>query len=446
MKAHTVFLVGVGPGEARYLTRNAIEVLNTVEMVFYPEELTDLAESLAKDHPARWVCAASPDDGTAWSTNVTNTRWAWLIPDTPSLSPLAGQLVRKLDSRGVRVVMVAGVPIVTAALDQAGIYTLVDGPVGVTWGNGAQAELESDSSCEGGNWLVRPGRLDQSFERDPVSRGHRAVHCPVPMPSIVGHWRQPLIDRKLLLLRDGIRSRQVQKWLNEKGATAMIAPVSDLGAPESWVEADVALARIDRYDWIVWTSAEAVRRLLNRMRERRIDRRRLWAKIAVVGPETGAVLSDFGLFADLMPENEYSQEGLMALFSKTSVRGQSILLPGGSRNRSSLGQMLRQNGALVDEVTIYHNRRVLLPERVVEHIRSGAIDAILYTASSAVEYLMNQLGEPEQGAVRQIPAFSIGPLTSRTLSRFDIPVAREASPSSMNVMVQQVVDFFSTAQ
>ncbi|WP_053958520.1 uroporphyrinogen-III synthase [Sulfobacillus thermosulfidooxidans] len=252
---------------------------------------------------------------------------------------------------------------------------------------------------------------------------------------------QPLYGRTLLLLHGGATARKASTRLQELGAHVYIAPISQIEDPPSWTIVDQTLIHIERYDWVIFTSQEAVSRFFQSFKRLNMDIRRLRAHIAVVGPQTEALVKDYGLYPVLMPENEYSQEGLARAFSRYSLLGVNILLPQGNLNRTYLQDFLAQQGALVSPLQCYQNVAVPLSPSIVELLEEHKIDAIFYTASSSVDHVVTQ--HPHlQDILRQIPAISIGRLTSRRLMHYGIPVTREPIRSSVDAMIDEVVHYF----
>jgi uroporphyrinogen-III synthase len=340
---------------------------------------------------------------------------AWIVPDTPSLYPPLYDWLSGLDpSLWSHIAIISGIPRAMSVLDQEGLFL----PPWVM--EIALADSQRRLVWREGQW-----------EGEPIA------------PRVRWGSPKPLHGRVVMLLRQGERSLRAVRWLEEWGAQVITAAVSVLQDPVSWDAVDEAMRHLSRYDWIVFTSQEAVRRWFQRLRRQQVDVRTLRAKVAVVGPETAIQVREWGIIPDLMPEADYSQEGLIEAFRHIPVRGSAILLPGGQRNRTALAEELRGRGALVDTLVLYQNRPAPLTAAIVERIQRRALDAVIFTASSQVEYLFEQLGPEERAHLQAVPSFSIGPLTTRTLRHYGVTPVREADEPSIRILAELVREYLA---
>lgn len=406
-------IVGAGPGSEKNMTMEAVEYLERAERVIFSPEVAHLITPTS-----HWLAKAQQySTPQALLEASWGVRLVWLVPGTPAFYPPVQSILPLLvDQSQSPLHIVSGVPVITARLEREGLFLpahrlVFEDVTGepLLWENNESEEFM-------GPWRAR---------------------------RIVFGALRPLEGRKIILLRDGPRAQRAIRWLQDWGAQARAYPVSRLADPPSYDAVDEALRRAERYEWLVLTSGEAVDRWFGRMRHLGMDVRCLKAKIAVIGPETAARVREHGLVPELMPDGDYSQEGLAAAFSDRPVRGRPVIFPGGQLNRSYLGEILRGRGALVDEVLLYRNQPEPLAPAFHQAIREGAIDAILYSASSQVEYLANQLPGEDRNALQNILAFSIGPLTTRTLAHYGMRVAAESSEPSLRLLVETVNQYFA---
>lgn len=402
-------IVGAGAGVPGCLTESAAALLDGANIIFAEPEVARVLGDRKQ-----WQSKAQgplPQDYQEFGEREV----VWLVSETPALSWSAARRLRALTpDKWQDVRLVSGIPSFFAQLDQAGVLApnsrislqSVDPPFQLIW--------------EGGAW----------HESGPVSKVDWA-------------GTKPLHGRRVVLLRSGSRIERLAHWLEGWGAHVESCPVSQLADPPTMEPVDQALARVERYHWLIFTSGEAVSRWFDRMRTLDQDVRRVRAKIAVVGPQTAVKVRDYGLVPELMPAVEYSQEGLVEAFADVPVRGSIILFPGGTLNRSLLGEELRGRGAVVEELVLYQNQRLSLPPLLKTAIREESVDAILFTASSQVEYLMEELSHDERGHLNHIGLFSIGPLTTRVLSHYGLTPRREADQPSLRRLAEAVRDYFA---
>lgn len=443
-----IYLIGAGPGLGQWLTRAAWEALTSVEAIGYPPSLHGLYQELAGQVPGRWI-TLEPGESVGDAVHHLNhyARVAILIPETPSVSSWAKNIASYLQTKRIRFEVVSGVLGLTAALDVAGFYCPGDafelsslstgppvrvqfGPAGVVWSN-----QKPPFAAVRGIKSFQPSLVDSPEFLDPNET--ILLIQPQQLSGRVA-WLEdrPLFGKTVLIFQSGTKGIRSLKWLRELGASPVRVSVSCLVDPPSFDRVDWVLSRIERYDWLILTSAETIQRFFARLRVLGLDIRRVRAKIAVVGPETRAQVQDLGLNVALMPSRGFSQEGLLEAFRGLAMTGQSVLMPGGQLNRSLLGDGLSEWGALVERLVMYHNQPVSLSERVHRMIQDGELAAAMFTASSQVEYVMAQLSEEEKNLIRTIPSFSIGPLTSRTMTRHGLTVRVESETPSVEALIR----------
>lgn len=399
-------IVGGGPGSPGLLTDQAQGALDRADVIFVE---ADVRTALGERRDWHSKVAAWPDrpiEPSKWDQAV------WLVPGTPALyAPVQARLQDLSQDEWAHIRIVSGVARLTAALDQGG-------------------------------WFLPEHEVRFRNPDGTVLLESRAGAIHAVRPRIPWADARPLAGRRVILLRSGQRTRRAARWLEDWGAEVELCPVSRLADPDSYDLVDTALRRLERYDWVIFTSAEAADRFFERLQWVGEDVRRLRAKIAVVGPETAVRIRERGLVPELMPDGEYSQEGLAEAFKSTPLRGSLVLFPGGQLNRTFLAEELRGRGALVDELILYQNQSEPLSLPLHQAIRTESADAILYTASSQVEYLVEQLAPEDRRHLAAIPSFSIGPLTTRTLNHYGIEAAREAPQPSFRLLVELVRDYY----
>jgi uroporphyrinogen III methyltransferase/synthase len=173
---------------------------------------------------------------------------------------------------------------------------------------------------------------------------------------------------------------------------------------------DRALRRIERYDWVVATSANGVRSCLNRARALGIDLAAARVRWAAIGPATSGVLRGAGIRVAMTPRRYLTSAIAREL---REVAGRRVLLPRADVAPPALAQALRARGAVVDEVTAY--RTALVPSREGERLRrlisEGRIDTVLFTSASTVRGLVRLLGRGRR-ALAGLTIACIGPVTA----------------------------------
>ncbi len=260
-------------------------------------------------------------------------------------------------------------------------------------------------------------------------------------PRTPAWWTaRPLHGRRLAILRADSGASEAVATLRNWGAEVAWHPLFRIVPAASGPELTAAWANLEAYAWIIFTSQQAVRHSLDRLLAAGQDLRRLSGQLAVVGKETARVLGGYGLKPALIPDStEMNQEGLATLFERIPVAGVRILWPIGDRNRMDLAEHLRQRGAQVETVKVYTNQAMPLPAFVRDDVKQGRWDGVLYSSPSTVTRLCNALGD----LLRTTRAFSIGPETSRALTRCGIPVTGEAPVSNWKTLTATAADYLA---
>ncbi len=252
---------------------------------------------------------------------------------------------------------------------------------------------------------------------------------------------RPLFGKRVLVTRSAEQAGSFSRLLQEQGAQVIECPTIALVPPESWDELDTLLAEVDRHDWLLLTSANAVRTVFERLAAAGRDARALGrCRVCVVGPKSAAILAEYGIRADLIPE-DYKGEGVVAAFEKIGVRGARILFPRADKARKVIPEGLTALGAEVTAPIAYRNVvPKALPETAREALTAGKIDVITFTSSSTVENLAALLGVASlTESLAGVTVASIGPITSTTCRRFGLTVDLEPEDYTLESLTAALI-------
>lgn len=258
--------------------------------------------------------------------------------------------------------------------------------------------------------------------------------------------RKPLFGKTVVVTRSRSQASRLSETLRDLGAECIEFPTIDIAAPPSWDEADRAIRNLDRYDWIIFTSANGVQWFFSRLWEQGKDVRSLWkASVAAIGPETAKAIENKGIRVDLVPEN-YRAEGLAEAFPIEAVRDKDILIPRALEAREVLPEMLENRGARVTVVPVY---QTVMPSGddasyLAREIESGAIDCITFTSSSTVRNFIS-LMEPflAVDSLSKTVIACIGPITAKTAEELGLSVQVVAERYTIDGLVDAMVSFFA---
>ncbi|NIP87015.1 MAG: uroporphyrinogen-III C-methyltransferase [Planctomycetales bacterium] len=260
---------------------------------------------------------------------------------------------------------------------------------------------------------------------------------PACRPEALFSWAQqrPLAGQTVMVTRPVAQAAEMCRQLAEQGAGCVVQPAITIEPPADWGPVDQALDQLSGYDWVVFSSANGVQFLLDRLWQRQGDLRRLGGcRLAVIGPRTAAELSRYYLQPDLQP-GAYRAEALADALG-TQAAGQRFLLCRASRGREVLADQLAAAGGHVDQVVVYTSRDVAQPaEEVRTALERGQIDWITVTSSAIARALVAMFGP----SLRKSRLASISPVTSDTLRELGYPPQAEAEVYTTAGVMQAMV-------
>jgi uroporphyrinogen-III synthase len=254
----------------------------------------------------------------------------------------------------------------------------------------------------------------------------------------------PLRGRRIVVTRAHLQSGGLQQKLEQNGAEVLLLPTIETVAPESYAPLDRALRAAPSFDWLVLTSANAVRVLGERLSHLCLDIEALrHAKVAVVGPSTAAAWQQLGLDVDLIPAT-YVGEALAAALAPR-VKGRKVLLVCAAAARDVVPVRLARAGA---ELTVVDAYRTVVPAHAVGRARSifsgkQVPDAVVFTSGSTVAHLLEVLRGARLSLPSQVACVSIGPVTSAAVREAGLAVAAEARSPSLDDLVGACVRLFA---
>ena len=250
---------------------------------------------------------------------------------------------------------------------------------------------------------------------------------------------KPLQGRRILVTRRSAQSGSLVGALTALGATVVEVPLIALEPPEDAGPLDRALGRLASYEWLAFTSANAVEAVGESL-ARRGAAVPAEVRLASVGPATSQAIRErfAGRRVDLQPVSQYRAEGLVEAFRGLDLAGRHVLLPVSDRARDTLAAGLRAQGADVDAVAAY---RMVTPDdarhRLEQSLAEG-IDLVLLASPSAVEGLLHALGERARGLAVGV----IGPVTEQAARDAGLDVRLVASPATALGLTTAAQRFF----
>ncbi len=477
-----ITFVGSGPGDPGLLTSHAIEAIRAAEFVYadaaVPEAVTALATELrptdatAADtakamladaragHPVVRLVSGDPfvdDDVVKEALAVAKTVVPFdVVPGIPlgvgstayagvpvgsvrteadlrdvegadyeALANAAGTLVITVDAAdvaylGEQLVAYGLKPDTPAAVSCAGTTTAQQTVVG------AVGDLELTAVGMAGQVVVTVGKAAANREK-------------------LAWWEsRPLYGWKVLVPRTKEQAGSMSERLRSYGSVPVEVPTIAVEPPRTPTQMERAIKGLvtGRYEWIVFTSTNAVRAVREKFEEFGLDARAFaGVKIACVGEATADAVRAFGIKPELLPSGEQSSEGLLAdfpPFDDVLDPIDRVLLPRADIATETLSAGLRELGWEIDDVTAYRTVRAAPPAAEIrDAIKSGGFQAVCFTSSSTVRNLVGIAGKPHARTV----VACIGPQTAATAKEFGLRVDVQPEQATVPALIDALAEF-----
>jgi uroporphyrinogen III methyltransferase/synthase len=247
----------------------------------------------------------------------------------------------------------------------------------------------------------------------------------------------------VLVPRTKDQAGEMSERLTSYGALPIEVPTIAVEPPRSPAQMERAVKGLvdGRFQWVVFTSTNAVRAVWEKFGEFGLDARAFsGVKIACVGESTADRVRAFGISPELVPAGEQSSLGLLDDFPPyDSVFDpvNRVLLPRADIATETLAEGLRERGWEIEDVTAYRTVRAAPPPAATrEMIKTGGFDAVCFTSSSTVRNLVGIAGKPH---ARTIIA-CIGPKTAETAAEFGLRVDVQPDTAAIGPLVDALAE------
>jgi uroporphyrinogen-III synthase len=255
---------------------------------------------------------------------------------------------------------------------------------------------------------------------------------------------RPLEGKRVVVTRAVEQARDLMARLENMGATVLLFPAVSFSEPSDTGELDLAIRSLGEFDWILFTSANAVRFFAGRCRKLAVEPGQGGNyRCAAVGPATASAVATEGFSVDHVAQ-EFLGVALARELS-ASLAGKKVLLPRSARARPDLPNALKAVCAEVSEVVAYHTGGVgVIEPGVMRAIREAQVDVISFFSPSAIENMRGELGEEVLARLGARAALAVvGPVTAASLRNAGLPVAIEAPLATAESMAAAIANYFS---
>jgi uroporphyrinogen III methyltransferase/synthase len=258
---------------------------------------------------------------------------------------------------------------------------------------------------------------------------------------------KPLFGKRIVVTRAREQASGFLARLTELGAACIEFPTIQVVPPKSWDALDRAMMRLERYQWLLFTSVNGVKYFFERLEHLGLDMRKLNdIKVGAIGPKTAEAVYRKGIKPDLVPD-EYRAEAVVDAFRKWDVKGIKILLPRAAKAREVLPMGLVKMGASVDEIPAYQTVQSDHDKgRVRGMLEKGEIDMVTFTSSSTVSNFVEMFREERKHLIEwmaKVAIACIGPITARTAEEKGLSVSLIPEEYTIEALTNAIVDYFS---
>ena len=476
-KLGTVAFVFAGPGDPELLTLRAADLLRAADRVITDATVAALAEHIIREDAIIVTCVDDkglPLDHSARAKLVVDAardgqRTVRLLAGDPLFDGALNAESSVLRKAKVPFELAPGVSPITAVPAYAGFgltgrkarevhilsaadagtdwTSLADGRVSVMVPDGAEAAASIAKSLLGagrspqtpmaitrGGTTVEQRTIVTTLESaaEDIKVAKQAGPGMVVVGEIVGQrerlgWFEvkPLFGWRVLVPRTQDRSDDLLDRLVRMGSIPVEVPTISVEPPRTPQQMERAIHGLvsGRYEWIGFTSVNAVRAVREKLEEYGLDARSFAGlKVAAVGPDTAEALITFGVQPDLVPEAEQTTQALLEEwppFDSLVDPINRVFLPRADIATETLAAGLTELGWEVEDVTAYRTVRAAPPPAETrEAIKTGGFDAVLFTSSSTVRNLVGIAGKPHATTV----VACIGPQTAKTAEEHGLRV------------------------
>jgi len=253
---------------------------------------------------------------------------------------------------------------------------------------------------------------------------------------------KPLFGRGVVITRPEAQTEEFLDLLHQEGARTYLFPTIKIAPPEDYADLDKAIDSMASYNWLIFTSANAVRFFFQRLQESAKDLRDLkGTRICAIGPTTAREVEKQGITVDLVP-TVFTSEGILDALCHQDMAGKSVLIPRAAKARDVLPHGLTRAGARVDCITAYRTvpsgRKRAELDRLM---KEGLVDVITFTSPSTVENFIKIMGA-DHPLPPKVKVACIGPVTAEATRKAGLNVDILQERYTVPALVQRLVQYF----
>lgn len=498
-----VYLVGGGPGDPKLITLKGVECLNRADVVIYDLLINDALLEHCPPHCERIYGGKRPGEQRKRQDEINalmlqkadeGKTIVRLKGGDPFIFGRGGEEVIALVEAGIDFEIVPGITSAIAAPAYAGIPLThrdcassvafvtghsasfaPDSPIGwerlatavdtlvVYMGIGHLGQIAAQLTKHGRStdtpvtlihWGTTPQQKTLEGTLADISEKAKAADFRNPAVVVVGavnrlreklRWydSKPLFGKRIVVTRARAQASGFAELLESYGAHTIQFPTIKIQPILENHALDKAIARLSDYDWVIFTSVNAVEIFYSQLREIGVDARSFGdARICAVGPKTVEALNRIGILPDFVPSQS---RGAAIANEMENLAEKSVLLPCAGIAPEDLPNGLREKGAVVRVVPVYDTVKTEGKgrEALEEEIIDGEIDMVTFTSSSTVTNFVGMFDQHRPDVLLSRARIAvIGPSTAEAVKRCGMKVDVMPSEASVEAFAQEIVRFY----
>jgi uroporphyrinogen III methyltransferase/synthase len=508
MRRPIVYLIGAGPGDPGLITVRGLECLRTSDVVVHDHDISPrlLSEARVDAETIDIGAASAPEALAEEAINYLladkageDKAVARLKTGDPFVFARGGEELLFLHEQGIPFEVVPGVPLsigtaayagvpatypgggdaltvirghldehslpdvdwasltrlegtVTCAADTPQLARVLESMLAHGWPEQGQAVVVFDGTLAGQRTLAgSASELLTALRQQP-----RQAHAVLVAGRVAGfreHLRwwdtRPLSGRRVLVTRPQTQADELVSLLTGLGAEAIEAPMIRIVPPEDPAPLEAAATGAADFDWIVFSSANAVDAFMSVLINGERDVRALSGpRLCATGTGTANRFAQYGITVDLVPTEFRAEAVAAAIIGTGVVEGTRILLPRSDIGRDVIAAALRDAKATVTEVVAYRTVPAGQPREgdldVYGMLLDGHIDVVTFTSASAVRSFADTYGaERAADVLSRTVVAALGPVTAKAATERGIAVALQPSVYSIPALVAAIVSHYS---
>lgn len=500
MKTGKVFIIGAGPGDYKLLTIKAVECIKKSEVIVYDRLIDSKVLSFAQEYAEFVYVGKQPEHHQVPQYEINRILLKYALEGKtvarvkggdPFLFGRGGEECEFLHLNGIEYEVVPGVTSSIAVPAYAGIPVthrdyasslhIITGH-NRTGKDGGLCDFETLAKLEGTlvflmgiknmeeicQGLIKNGKAPDTpvaiiengtSPEQRVLTGtlldivEKAEQSAVKSPAVIVigsvaklseslGWvgKGDLSGKRIVVTRPAGQSENLARDLEELGAHVVEFPVIELADVEDHEPLNNAIYNLHQYTWMIFTSANGVNMFFKRMKNLKIDIRKLSGlKLAAVGSATAEALLDKGLMADLVPQ-KFTAENLLEELLQHVSNTDKILLVQSELSDAAMYEGLTARGIIVDRVAAYTMKETQLARNdIIKHSELGLADYIVFFSPSTIKAFINIAGA-ETLETLSADIVCVGPVTARAAVEMGFEVAGIADRYNDDGIMEKLIE------